>query len=223
MEVSAWLYVLVINTCCPEESGLVRTKCRKLEVVSKLVGNITEACHLLVWPLLWSSSQSFWLHNGDVLWFRWGTNWIYICYVEKSRPPLCSIGQSSWLHNGDVLWFSWGTNWIYICYVAKSRPPLWSSGQSSWLHIHWSVFDFRHYQIFWEVVGLERGPLSVVNATEELLGRKSSGSGLESREYGRMYQSRWPRDSLNSQKLSISSPKSGYSSVGILRSLIEAT
>jgi hypothetical protein len=32
---------------------------------------------------------------------------------------------------------------------------------------------------------LERGPLSLVSTTEELLGRKSSGSGLESREYGR--------------------------------------
>jgi hypothetical protein len=34
-------------------------------------------------------------------------------------------------------------------------------------------------------VGLERGPLSLVSTTEELLGRKSSGSGLESRDYGR--------------------------------------
>jgi hypothetical protein len=34
-------------------------------------------------------------------------------------------------------------------------------------------------------VGLERGPLSLVSTTEELLGRNSSGSGLESREYGR--------------------------------------
>jgi hypothetical protein len=30
-----------------------------------------------------------------------------------------------------------------------------------------------------EVVGLERGPLSLVSTIEELLGRKSSGSGLE--------------------------------------------
>jgi hypothetical protein len=34
-------------------------------------------------------------------------------------------------------------------------------------------------------VGLERGPLSLMNTIEELLERKSSGSGLESREYGR--------------------------------------
>jgi hypothetical protein len=33
-------------------------------------------------------------------------------------------------------------------------------------------------------VGVERGPLSLVSTTEELLGRISSGSGLEIREYG---------------------------------------
>jgi hypothetical protein len=34
-------------------------------------------------------------------------------------------------------------------------------------------------------VGLERGPLSLVSTIEELLGSNSSGSGLESQEYGR--------------------------------------
>jgi hypothetical protein len=66
---------------------------------------------------------------------------------------------------------------------------MWSSCQNSWLQIQRSGFDSRRYQIFLEVVGLERGPLSLMNTIEELLGRKSSGSDLESREYGR-------RDSL---------------------------
>ena len=30
-------------------------------------------------------------------------------------------------------------------------------------------FDSRRYQIFWVVVGLERGPLSLVRSIEELL------------------------------------------------------
>jgi hypothetical protein len=34
-------------------------------------------------------------------------------------------------------------------------------------------------------VGLERDPLNLVNTTEELLGRKSGGSGTENRDYGR--------------------------------------
>jgi hypothetical protein len=33
-------------------------------------------------------------------------------------------------------------------------------------------------------MGLERGPLSLVSTIEEVLGRNSSGSGLEIREYG---------------------------------------
>jgi hypothetical protein len=34
-------------------------------------------------------------------------------------------------------------------------------------------------------MGLERGPLSLVSTIEALLGRKYTGSGQESREYGR--------------------------------------
>jgi hypothetical protein len=39
-------------------------------------------------------------------------------------------------------------------------------------------------------VGVERGPLSLMSTVEELLGRNSSGCGLESREYGRKDPSR---------------------------------
>jgi hypothetical protein len=74
-----------------------------------------------------------------------------------------------------------------------------SSDYNSWLQIQNSGFDSRRYQIFWEVVSLERGPLSLVCTIEELLGRKSSGSGLESREYGRTDASRWPRATLYPQ------------------------
>jgi hypothetical protein len=145
----------------------------------------------------------------------------YICYVVGSRSPLWSSGQSSWLYNGDVLCFLWGTNWIYICYVEGSRPPLWS--KSSWLQTQRSGFDSRRYQILWEVMGLERGPLSLVSTTEELLERKSSGSGLENREYGRRDTSRWPHGTLHPQKLALTSSTSGCRSVGIFRSRTKAT
>jgi hypothetical protein len=59
----------------------------------------------------------------------------------------------------------------------------------SWLQIRRPGFDSRHYQKN-NVVGLERGPLSLVSTTEELLERSSSGSGLENREYGHMDPSR---------------------------------
>jgi hypothetical protein len=38
-------------------------------------------------------------------------------------------------------------------------------------------FNSRRYKIFWEVVGLKWGPLSLVRTTEKLLEWKSSGSG----------------------------------------------
>jgi hypothetical protein len=135
-------------------------------------------------------------------------------HVTSPRPPLWSSGQNSWLQNIDVLCFLWGMNSIYICYVEESRPPLWSSGQSSWLQIQRSEF-----QIFWEVVGLERGPLSL---TEELLGRKSSGSGLEHQRYGCRDLSGWPRITLYLQKLALTSLTNGGHSAGKARSRTKA-
>jgi hypothetical protein len=127
----------------------------------------------------------------------------YLPCIEESRPSPWSGGQSSWLQNGDVLCFLWGANWIYLCYVEESRLPLWSSGQSSWLQIQRSWFDSRLYQIFWEVVGLERGPLSLVNTIEKLLGRNSSGSGLENRKYRCGDPLLGPRDNIYPQKLAV--------------------
>jgi hypothetical protein len=86
---------------------------------------------------------------------------------------------------------------------------MWSSGQSFWLQIQRPGFDFRRYHIFLEVVGLERGALGLVSTIEELLGGKSSGSGLEIREYGHRDQSRWPRGTLYQQKLALASLTSG--------------
>jgi hypothetical protein len=73
-------------------------------------------------------------------------------------------------------------------------PPLWSSRQSSWLQTQRSGFDSRRYHISWEIVGLERGPLSLVSTTEELLDKKSSGSGLENQDSAVEDPSRWLRD-----------------------------
>jgi hypothetical protein len=86
------------------------------------------------------------------------------------------------------------------------------------------VFDSRLYQISWEVVALERCPLSLVSTIEELLGRNNSGSGLEMREYGRGRDPlSWPRETLYPQKLALISQTSGSRSVGIVRSRTKAT
>jgi hypothetical protein len=107
--------------------------------------------------------------------------------------------------------------------LACNGPPLWSSGQSSWLQIQRYGFDSQRYQIFWDIMGSKRDPLSLVSTTEELLGRKSSGSGLESREYSSREPSRWPRGTLYPQKLALTSPTSGISSARIVRSRTQAT
>jgi hypothetical protein len=108
---------------------------------------------------------------------------------------------------------TWG---LHSC--GYERPSLWSSGQSSWLQIQRSKFDSRRYHIVWEVVGLERCPLSLMSITEELLERKSSDSGLQNSEYGRRDPSRWSRGTLYPQKLVSTSPISGCRTVGIVRS-----
>jgi hypothetical protein len=118
--------------------------------------------------------------------------------------------------NEDVLSLS-----LYI-YIYIVWPSLWPSGQSSWLQIQRSGFDSLHYQIFWEVVGLERGPLSLVRTIEELLERKNSCCGLESR-YGYGNPSRWPCGTFYPQKLALTSLTSGDRSVGIVRSRTQAT
>jgi hypothetical protein len=70
-------------------------------------------------------------------------------------------------------------------------------------------------------VGLERGPLCLVGTTEELLEKKSNGSGLENREHaeGFHHADHHPL----SAKVAPTSPTSGNRSVGIVRSRSQAT
>jgi hypothetical protein len=70
---------------------------------------------------------------------------------------------------------------------------------------------------------MERGPLSLVSTTEELLRRKSSGSSLESREYGHRDTSHRPRGILYPQTLALTSPTSDGHSVSIVFSQTKAT
>jgi hypothetical protein len=83
-------------------------------------------------------------------------------------------------------------------------------------------FDYRRYQIFWKVVGLERGPLSLMSTIEELLGRKSGGFSLDNREYDRVGPSALTTRHIYPQKLVLTSPTSGGCSVGIARTWTNA-
>jgi hypothetical protein len=72
-------------------------------------------------------------------------------------------------------------------------------------------------------VGLERGPLSLVSTTEELLGRKNSGSGLEIEITAVGIRHADYVIPLYPQTLALTSPTSGGHSVGIVRSRIQNT
>jgi hypothetical protein len=61
-----------------------------------------------------------------------------------------------------------------------------------------------------------------MSTTEELLGRKSSGSGLESLEYYRGDPLRSPRDIFYPQKLVLTLLTSGGHSIGIVCSWAKA-
>jgi hypothetical protein len=65
-------------------------------------------------------------------------------------------------------------------------------------------------------VSLERDPLSLASTIDELLERKSSGSGLESRDPDHATR-------LYPQKLALTSPTRGGRSVGIVRSETKTT
>jgi hypothetical protein len=86
-----------------------------------------------------------------------------------------------------------------------------------------SGFDSRRYHVFWEVVGLEQGPLSLVSTIEELLGRKSSGSSLERRDYGPRDPSSWPGGTLYPKHLLLTSLTSDGCSVGMVLPRTQAT
>jgi hypothetical protein len=128
----------------------------------------------------------------------------YLVRSTNYEFPLCSLPRRFNLWVLNVM-----SQGISNPEIAIVRPLLWSSGQSSRPQLLRPVFDSRHFQISWDVVGLERGPLSLVSTTEDLLERKSSGSGLESREYGRREPSHWPRGTLYQQRLALTSPISG--------------
>jgi hypothetical protein len=78
-------------------------------------------------------------------------------------------------------YFFYSRGSVFKCWL-EHRLRLWSESLATDPE---AGFVSRRYQIFRELVGLERGPLSLLVTSEELLGRKRSGSGLEIREYGR--------------------------------------
>jgi hypothetical protein len=104
-----------------------------------------------------------------------------MCYVfsyffSGDRSIFKTVQSEGWACNVILLpseGWAWYLTSDRLCGLVVRVPGYRSRGPG---------FDSRALQGK-KVVGLERCPLSLVSATEELLGRNSSGSGLESREY----------------------------------------
>jgi hypothetical protein len=140
----------------------------------------------------------------EPIWTIWRTEHSWLSGLERRLLGIGALSQS--LHR-----LLYVTVWYIVLFAVSGyrfRGP---------------VFCSRHYQIFWEVVGLERRPLSLVSTTEELQGTNSSGSGPENLEYGRRDPLCWPRDTLYPQKFALTSPKSGGCLVRIVLSRTKAT
>jgi hypothetical protein len=103
------------------------------------------------------------------------------------------------------------------------KLPLWSNGQSSWLHIHRSRVRFLALPDFFRSSGSGTGSTQPCEYNWGATWKKSSGSGLENREYDRGDSLRRPRNTLCPQKLAVTSLTSGIRSVGIVRSRTKAT
>jgi hypothetical protein len=113
--------------------------------------------------------------------------------------------------------------YIMLHYIILYWPLLKSSGQSSCLQIQRSWFDSRALPDFLRNSGFGTGS---TQPREYNWGaswkKKSSGSGLESRDYGLRDASRWPRGTLYPQRLTVTSPTSGGRSVGVVCSRTQA-
>jgi hypothetical protein len=102
--------------------------------------------------------------------FPWSCPFIIHNHTVKETVHLCcsSIGNCVAKYR---FWEEGATSGIYAV-MNLTQYFMTKDRQGSWLQIQRSGIDSRSFQIFWEVVGLERGPLSLVSTTEELLGRK---------------------------------------------------
>jgi hypothetical protein len=142
----------------------------------------------------------------------WGFVNLQPAIQKLEDQPLQLSATTYWMHlqlssiPEDLLWRGEKISLAMVIYVRvpgyRPRGP---------------GFDYRRYQIFWEVVGLERGPFSLVRIIEELLEWKSSGSGSRKPKLRPWGSLRWPRPTLYQLKLALNSPTGCGRSVGIVR------
>jgi hypothetical protein len=108
----------------------------------------------------------------------------------------------------------------YLCVHGKRRPPLWPEFLATDPEVR---VQFPALPDFLRSGGSGTGSTQPREYNWGATWRNSSGSGLESREYGSRDPPRWPRDTFHPQKLALASPTSGGRSVDTVRSRTQPT
>ena len=91
---------------------------------------------------------------------------LYGCVISTHIISYTSRFSGGWVGGGKLLSIKWDLIFSTILvWIVSHSDRLRVSGY----RYRGLGFDSRRYQIFWVVVGLERGPLSLVRSIEELL------------------------------------------------------
>jgi hypothetical protein len=141
------------------------------------------------------------------------------CYPRVTSLPLFSSDERKGScrrsiavnidHTQATIDLSWGS--VAVDVTVDVRPRVSNTGGAApqlGRPCDLVITDSRPYQNFW-VAGLEHGPLTLVSTNEELLGRKSSGSGRETEITAVGIHRAYHATSLYPQKLTLTSPTSG--------------
>jgi hypothetical protein len=126
--------------------------------------------------------------------------------APTSGLAFCTQWSCSWICVRLFLWSYFTlTLPLPICSIVVRVPVYIYRGRG---------FDSQHYQDSWEIVGQEWGLLSFVRITEEVLGRKNGGFGLENWINGHRDTLRWPPNTLYPEKSAIT-----WSAAAVVRSV----